>query len=518
MNFAALLAAAALACLGAAHTAHAQGGEVDPNSASAQIESMASVFVRAVRRELDPGLKSHPTLARLRLLRDPDLLPLFGAIAGNRSGDIAAQGLLGLAELSEAGTIDIALLAHMPDKSARAAVAVRALSDKLVSDQQADRMLEWPDLDPELEAVLLLRAAGAGRPIDDDRARRLSTDKLPVAATLSSLLLPDADGAALADAFFDDATDAGDAGVLVPIAVSMLNEARAKQGAAFLARLYERLENLPDPRHGVLEALMRIDPQTGWALWRDQWAGAQGLGAQLRLALLALVLAREAPAGSFDAMTSSNEPIVAAIARAGRDVNSAAGADSMINLINTAYPAAMYWAVREADPLDDAQAARVWLAVLDVSLAKSDADAGAFANSIRLAARRLAERAPDQLAAWITRALAASRPELIQTALDGVLGSSEPVVLWPQGSEPAWPDRMSRALAAMIIARARRDSPDDDEQLTERISQIALGGDLPAPIRAEAAWLALKRQGQAQVGLTQLLHVIRAEGGSPAAP
>ncbi len=513
LGWAGVVALAGLCALPGA--AVGQDQPLPPTSASTQIESMATVFARAVERELRPG--PHRMLTRLRQLRDPELEPLFGAIAGHESHDVAAHGVLGLAQLSGGEGIDLALLSHLEDPKVRAHVILRALSEGLVSDDDVDQVLSWADLDAELAAILMAHASGRGIGYDEARARSLVESDLPIAAMVASLMLPETDGAALAETFVKEAREKGDLSTLVPIMLTVLNDAEPRVApiGAFLGRLYDLLERQPNNREGALEAMMRLAPESGWARWREAWDAAEGLGARLRLALLALGAAETAPDGAFEPLRTSGDELIGAIGEAGDAARDPARrTESVLRLVGFGHPIATRWCAKQAESMEPGDARRVVNAVLDNALTTTAPNTRPRTEAaFRLAARELANLDGLALGAWVAARLGEDRKLLAQIALASALESDEPVVLWRGGDEPAWPDRTTEALASLVRARAGLVTEDENAPLTELISETALGyGGLDEPLRGEAAWLALRRLGQSQVGLTEVLHMLRETG------
>ncbi|RLS24366.1 MAG: hypothetical protein DWH74_02990, partial [Planctomycetota bacterium] len=99
---------------------------------------------QTVLRTLMEGVRSdkdgtqHAALAALRQLRDPALGPLFERLINSEDWSLRVDCVLGLAELSASGKVDIARVEQLPGEADREAAINAVIALKLVDSAQVN--------------------------------------------------------------------------------------------------------------------------------------------------------------------------------------------------------------------------------------------------------------------------------------------------------------------------------------------------------------------------------------------
>ncbi|MBL8991092.1 MAG: hypothetical protein JNJ48_05880 [Phycisphaerae bacterium] len=471
------------------------------------------------------GPTQNAVLRSLRSLRDPELAPLFATLASGQTPVQRLHGVLGLAEL-EGGSLDLLLVRRIERGPERSALLRAALNEGLLLPAQVEDVARWTDLEPSLLLALASRIHASGRVVPEARARELSLDAGPAGAVIGGLVLT------LAGAGQEGLSVIERRGpeLFVP-----------EQREALLAVMDEcRRLGVPAGRELAMDALSRI---TGDAMARDEAArlllslrpgesigvqqvsaglAASGdLGQRIRAALAALEAAlRHAdpaahpglrlPAHVGRTMESDAEPLIAAMGASVRalqagDERPGLAAASLARLIETDHLPTQQRLLEVVDAAPPALRDAVLSAIVAGARAGAPAERQEITSG---AAERLARVNHEALAGVVRGASPEHRAAVAAAAVVGALrageaGSAERCLAAAGGVRDPLCDDLGAIVRAALAVRQKR-APEGGD--ADRLTRIAVGeGNLVAPLRAPAAWLALRAAGRDRAALAKLL-------------
>jgi hypothetical protein len=507
MRPAPIIHAAALAlALALAPPATAQGGD---RSASVS-ERLTLQLTRVVRHSDQRSVE--PAILALRSLEDPKLRPLFAHLTTRPAVSSRVHGWLGLAELEDDQALNVELVRRAPEPEVRALALGSAIRQGVLGREGIEAALGWPHLEPTLELLLCSRLMRETGSLDEARVQRV-IDDTPTERVgpriLGELLLAHARGERSADAAWQILEATGPLGFepTSTIALSHILSEELDGVAGFVERVMDQAEPGSTVELDALRTLLAIDPPAGLARWGALWERAEGAAARLRAALILLERAGELPASAFDPL--ADEPgLLGTIARAGAAIADGSNEAAVIDALESRHSPTVAAVFAALGAMEEEALADALSSLLVVWIARQDG--GRPPAPLFEVARVLAGLAPEALVDPIRDAAAAGDAPLCHALLIAML-EGEPDRVWEGELAPAWPDRRSRVLAAMV--RARVGEPLDPES-TELLESAALGGEsLPSALKALAAWLALVARGEEGPALAEAL----APPGSPGA-
>lgn len=449
------------------------------------------------------GLVHDDQLAALRLLRDPDLRPLFQSLAESEHPQLRLHGLLGCAELDPARGLDTFQLKRVKSPIEQAFLFGQAARHDLVGVEQCREVLAWPGIGPELEVQARARLLRLGEAPGADRLKALAqNESLPIAAMSALMLLQsgDTESAAAAIERFFASPEPARVGAL-PTVLSFIKREGLTAGAQFVERVIDISDGYGGVRLEAVHTLLTIAPEKGAERWTAIYALATELTDQILLGLAALDGSENASGSLYDPLAAESNELLSAMGRAGRAVALKQGAqDALLDLVRLNHPPSIGWAV---DSVKDLPAEHQ--PVIDRALIAGAIEAPRSATVRRLAlspaAVRLAESDPQAFAALVGESAAREDDVLCQTLLAGALRSKAPTPPLPD-SAVRWPSAECRSLALLLKARFEPALGEDD---LAALRLVALGSDLSRLFRVQAAWLALRHAGQDRVCLAKVL-------------
>ncbi|HCD31918.1 MAG TPA: hypothetical protein DER01_05880, partial [Phycisphaerales bacterium] len=104
-----------------------------------------------------------PLLKSLRQLRDPDLAPLFEELAQSPHPILKIHGILGLAECDPEKKLDLLRIASIEEASIQAQVVSAAMDSNLLSDDEANQLINWPGLDIGVRILVATQQINSGK-------------------------------------------------------------------------------------------------------------------------------------------------------------------------------------------------------------------------------------------------------------------------------------------------------------------------------------------------------------------
>ncbi len=446
-------------------------------------------------------------LAALRQLKDPALRPLFAQLAASDYPDLRRQGMLGLADLDDPPRLNTIMLAGLKDPVEQARVLGEAVREELVSIEQMQDMLAWPNLDPYLALVLRGRLAAAGRTPDVTGLESLALSESSNVSVIARVLLAQAGVNATIEPAFETIMkiERPRRDALVAFLTEHFRREKLTAASGLVARL---LQEYPDDRHmriDLIRTQLALAPKEGAASWKAAYASASDLSMRLRFALIAMENAGALDADVFTTLQrDASEPLLGTIGAAGAAIASGSGVtEAFSRLVASGYDAGSVWVVVHVKELDPRGAPVVWKGLIEWAAAQTPMPDQSF-DSVARSAEQLASVDAPWLAAAIDRACKARNRKLSRALLTGVLrGAGRPV--WDPAAPPDWPDPTSESLALVVEARADEQFGKDPARL-DRLRQIALGvTDVPDRVRVMASWLAIERGGQPEKALARIL-------------
>lgn len=493
---------ALLALLGFGGGAAQAAPPAAPPGAGAQ-EAFRDLAAQVRRGLASEGKNGTESLAGLRQLRDPALRPLFAQLASSETGERQVQAILGLAELDDPPALDVFLVQQVkrPDDQARLLLTAHDLG--LLPPQRLASLREKPGLPAEAEAALAAITMAEGGVVEPSVGKRLSATpgapavigaivgvqaKDPAAIdTLEAMLLESA------------ATDRQALGA----ALDAIGASRATGAAPLVAKTLDAAQDDPVVRARCVELLLRLGAEDGPLAWSAAYDSAGDLAQRLRLALVCLdhpvALGSERLAPLVIAEESG---VLRAIGVAATQASeNRLSADALVALTETDHPACIAWALTKVQALPPPDAARVRNAAI-ARLRDKPSPPWALREQAARASADLLTASRDEFALAYSQAFWANRDQETQALLLGALQAKDSAGAAAISTfEPVNPTL--RGLLAIAAARAGATL---SESLADALILAAGGlGGLSDARRTQAAWLALKQQGQERSALAVVL-------------
>jgi hypothetical protein len=461
--------------------------------------------LRALREGVLSGNEGvqHAALVALRQLRDPSLRPLFEQFSEGDDWSARVDSVLGLAELSAAGRIDIARVERLPGERDREAAINATLSLRLADREQVEEMLAWSDL-PSAQRVLLLgelRRLG-GNP-DTAMTVRLANSKTPEIAGLACCILLDMqarEGSALSARVREQIAalpPATRSAAIAQIADACAANRLAGAGA-FLASLLALPDLAEEARMRALGNLLIFSPSDGYAPLETALAADSSQSALFRYASILLASGAPAPASVWSRFRNGDS-MLETIADAGTALAAGERAGAYRKLIELERRVILRAAVDGANRIGTDAERELGLACLEFVL-RPGPTPPQMSETLLAAMFRLAELAPEQFRpALATPDLdAPTKDALLMSLLHGGSAAAAEVATAAKGGA----SRLGEGQIAVLAARhAASLSPAELEEL-----MLVAGGavNVSLPVRLQAAWLWMKHAGKVDEALAAL--------------
>ncbi len=438
--------------------------------------------------------KQHATLVALRQLRDPALAPLFTRLLHSEDWSLRVDGLLGLAELSDAGKADLALLEQLPGESDREAGINAVLALRLADSAQVQSMLSWIDLASSQRVLLAGELRRLGGTPELSLLTRLANSKTPEVAGLAVGILLDLK-AAEASALMANvrAQIAG-----LPVAtrsavVAQVAEACTAQNltgaGGFLASLLTLPDLADDARLRGLGSLLMLSPSDAYPVLAAAVEADRSTAALMRHASVLLASGARADATEW-ARFRSVDPLLDSIADAGGAIAAGDEAGAFEKLVALERRVVLRAALDGARRLGPSADRAFGLACLRFVL-KPGPTPPALSETLLLALFRLAELEPAEFrAALATDDLDEPTKDALLLAL---LNAGTPAAAEVARTAQGHCSRTGEGQIAVLIARNEASIP---PAVQEELMRVAGGGvQVVFPIRVQAAWLWMRHTG-----------------------
>ncbi len=450
-----------------------------------------------------PSGEHHTLVVSLRALNDPALRPFFESLTRSSNWSSRVDGILGLAELSQARDVDLALINRLSASEDRSTAIRNAIGLRLITPASIRELLETTDL-PTLDRVILSGDLHRqGETFDSVGLRDASMDGSDEIAGLASALLLQRGTREPWDAFVARiATRTPD--VKNAVVQELARAAMLYSMPAIVAPLIAIARDdvyTVQTRMMIIGSALALEPETGYREWRKLVAAERNQAILMRAGLQLIAQEKPIEAG-MGAAIRNNDPLIEAIADA-IDANGSSDpavlAQALKALIDVANRTSAEWAVRRAGALPAPLAAEVWRHLI-VRFLAAPANAPALSSAVLDCASRLAIADPQAIGSLIA---AASTEAQLQEILILSLCSAAT----PQAAQVAQAVRgsLSRRGEALAILAVARGLPTLDQETLKALGVVAAGGgNLDPTMLVQAAWLFARHSNRADQALSQI--------------
>jgi HEAT repeat protein len=441
-------------------------------------------------------------LSSLRVLRDPEMQPLFYGLLQHKEWQVQVHALLGLAEIDSDIGLD-PLLVTQVDPLAREQAISTAIDLNLLHAEAMQKLLEWNRLETSNRLLLMAELQEAGEPIDLERLRELADDNDLLIAGVASLLLANGgDEAALStiSTRLKKATQTEREQVLQ----RMFDVVRIYEINAATLWLNDTLRRVDDDdlAYWGTFSLMTMNPELGKPHWNRILGDDPTYHQRVRAGLQLLEAGIPVDSSARKRLRADEDELIQRMAAASNAIAADSNViETMEALIDTGHPQCIEWALRHAQVMPKEQSRTIYVYFinrleastrtareLDVRAQAISAMSNLTVLDADVASQLLLDSDDDSMKqqALLIGALQGHSPELVEAARPiRRIGSSRP-----------------DSLALLLLARDGSGLKDQDVQ---QLGRIAAGGSmLGEMLQAQAAWLYLKHTGELDEALVEV--------------
>lgn len=458
---------------------------------------------------VSPDGRHNSALRALRHLRDPALRPLFARLAQASHPALRINGMLGLAEISPEGKLPIEQLATIDDRATLNEIIAFGMDNDLLSLDDAQKILAWQNIDEGVKVVILMRLTRDVRAANEKLLREANQSDISGRRGAAALMLADI-GAPDAPQLLKAASQPNAANhELVETQMLTLQAQHSFKNTGEWAYSLIMDPNVsPQLELLGLSESMHQGVKPAQDRWYDRFRSSTDPSDRIRLALIALDVAKNQPQKIFQAMIDSGDPIITQAGRTAQAVanNAPDAAAQVVALIELGHPIANGWVLRYANEQAAPQDRQAVL--LGLILTAQDGDRRGMQQRLDLAvaaAEMLAEKDPQAAAALLRPILQDpdADPMVVQAILFGIIRAQTDV--GPQIVDGLQFIRNIDARNWTLLIKARSNQPMTDRELKNLGFIVQGSGNIPDTFRLQAAWSYLKRTGQANAALEQVL-------------
>ena len=475
-------------------------GQLDESTESA-------IFLMSLTMRVYPNGQHHVLHRALRQLRDPMLQPLFGALAESTYPDLQIHGILGLAEGSENSKLDLAQLASIKSRHVQADLVSHALDHDLMTNDQAEQLLEWNE-DVDLAVKVLVSA----RLIRDKQFGKvgilheaLEQEHLARKSLAALLLLQLGDVAAGETLRELDASSDSTRDQIRSMLIGTALRFEFDRVGAWAMQVAGETDIDHKLSLIALRAALRFGVPEAADLWDRRFASTHDPAELTRLAIVALSLAHLLEVSLEGPMMESALPLIQRIGAAAAAIRTGSGiAEKVADLVDLDHAMVNEWMLTYAErDASDADRTQILKQVILASPGRARSRAMRTDNAVR-ATQILFEKSPDIVTAILGPILESeeSAARLKQGILYGLIrcktGSGAHKVIL--GLEPFHRAR-TKKLALLLLAKHSEQLTDDQ---IHRLGLLVRGG-LKGPLRLQAAWRYLSLTNQTEIALVRVL-------------
>ena len=465
--------------------------EVDPFDSS----------VRAMKSAITPSRdgSNHKILLALRQLQDPSLAPLFMDLLDSKQPLLRIDALLAVSELNSGRGLELAPILTRFNQRERL-IGISALIDlDLLELDQARAILDLQELS-DVEKLMLVGHIISLQKDDEqaDRIRPLIADQDATTRAIASLLLAEIGETEPLKkelkAFNELDTQTK---VLVGTAIIDFSDWHPnKEGLPFLSQATADKDFVRSLRLAAADAALACDCAEGVEIWKTAIENAAAAGDRSRLATAAFE--RGLRTSDWESTRDGrllNERLADAGEAFGQGVELLPHAR---NLLDVKHPLSLQAVLGLADHCTPETAEAIWMTVLTQALQdpRMQPSAGRIVS-------RMANSSSPELQGMLRRIANSDQKILAQFALIGLMNSTNDSA---KTDAILFADNQNTTIQSIsLVIRALSDEVMNDKQMKELQTVASGGGRVDASIRAIAAWAWLKRTGNSDRAIQELI-------------
>ena len=450
-------------------------------------------------------------LKAIRQLQDPTLSPLFEELAQSPHPVLKVHGILGLAECNPQRKLDLLRIANIEQPSLQAQVISAAMDSDLLSDDEANQLINWPGLDIGIRVLIATQQIQRGI-FDKPHILQESSLSDNLAQQYFALLLQARLGQADALTRLDAIHTSDDP--LRDRVREMLLRSALRYNMEMLGPWAMHIATEPNVSLSLgllgLKAAMRFKVPQAQTIWNQQFQAATELAQQTRLALVVLRESESLAPSLFDSLIAQENLLLRNIGHAGKAIASRQGiSENVINLVGMENPHplvstwALIYAQTQATP-EDAQAILLSL-VLCYENASPHARANLLENAISATQTLLTEYAPAAQA--LLKPIlenAQTQPMLLRGIVLAMIRSNSEGAL--QLAHQVGKIHDSASTQLLLLLKAKQGTALSRNQLHKLALMVRGGGLNDDALRVQAGWTYIKQTQQVQSALTRVMN------------
>lgn len=478
------------------------------DDAAQTVRSAIYLLNGAVRPSRD-GQQINQLLA-LRQMADPGLAPLFSRLVQSPDPVLKIHGILGLAECDPERKLDLVRIAALDDPALQAQALSAAMDSKLLTDDQAKLLVEWPGLDLSVRVLVATVLVGKGHPVKAELLdEAIKSDNLARSSLAWLLKLHLGDAAAMQQ--LEQVHRSSDP--TRDRVRQMLLRTALQYNYKAIAPWAMQMATEPgiNSRDGLLalKTAMRFGLPEAQEVWKQQFTSTGDAAQQTRLALVALREGAAVRPEMFEPLLASKEEYLRMIGKTGqalaKKIQIAEAAVAMIGM-DPPYPLANSWALRyaETDAAEDDSKAILLALILAYENAAAKYRMQLLDDAVS-ASQILQDRYPESADALLRPILTSDKTD--EVLLKGILlglvraKTSNPFPL--ARNLPVYADPTSRSLT--LLLQAKLGIKLTAQQLSDLALMVRGGGVRNDSLRVQAAWVYLKLTDQTDTALAEVL-------------
>ena len=450
------------------------------------IEASIREVRKAVNAQRDGSHLSR--LFSLRQLRDPALRALLLPLAEHPQWQVQVHAILGLAEIDPDGHVDPALILRVGARAQEQVIA-NALDLELIGVEQIRMLAAAKYMAPLPQVLLVGELVLLGEPVDLERLAALATSADVRIAGLASCLAAQLGDAAALGAYESRLESLGrrDRNRHVLWLLPAIRQYRLGRTLPWVLQLLSEPDLEPEVAYAALLTVLQLDTRTGLEHWKQLLGPSPSHRRRVRYGLLLLVSGAEIPAAAYDPL-APDEPLIEAMVRTGKALAGGSDvAEALTHLVDLGHGKTSEWALGATRDLDDDQAARVYLHLID-RVEGDRRSQGQRVSQAITATSRLFELNPQLV---LERLTAAEDDGLTQQAiLLGLFDSRSPAA--GQAAQLVKRIGAGRADSLALTLIAKHAASLDPDELRDLALIAQGGGRLSAVLQVQAAWLYLR--------------------------
>lgn len=479
---------------------------------TAESEDLFELATLMLLRTSSPRVdgEHHQLLRGLRQLKDPDLAPLFNVLSQSDDRTIRINSILGLAEISDNGKIDVMKLSCIDSYRERGEILLEAINLDLIGHEQYLQILQWPDIDDSMLISVYTVLISMNENVATDPLRKLMLESdSPGIRVWAALLLNHLDASAETESAINSINELPEM-LRKRTIISILLAVRRHPITGisnWAVELAQNQNESADTRFEAITTLLKINPQTGQELWLNSYKSTTGLVDKLRHVLVLLDVVQNVSADTFTPVIKEENELLQLLGQTGAAI--AAGSDGVElckSLIGQHYKHSSNWVLQYAQNTENKQTA---ISLLDALIDDTMDDGHAMNDRLEVgcrAADTLLSLDASSLKSLLHKAHSQQRRLTEEAILLGALRSINPEALQIITDIDKWTSTRAGSLALLIKARYTKALNNDDIYRLTLIFQRASG--VSPAYEIQAAWLYLKHIGRSREALTTVIAEI----------